>query len=111
MARKHLGDGSITSAATETTIYQPAATNLSGTVGSLTFFNTSTTAQLTVTVYGPHASTATDADIIDEKTINPRQSYICRPAINKVVAGSDLISCECDVGGDVLNYSCDGAEE
>lgn len=111
MARKHLGSGSVTNAATETTIYQPAATNLIGTVGSLTFFNTSTTVQIVVTVYGPHTGAAAAGDIIDEAVINPRKSYICRPSINKVVGGSDLLSCECDTGSSTLNYQADGVEE
>lgn len=110
MARKHLGNGTVASAATETTIYQPSAANLIGTVGSLTFFNSSSTAQATVTVYGPHTGAAATSDIIDEYTINPRKSYICRPAINKVVANSAKISCACDVGSNVLVYSADGDE-
>lgn len=110
MARKHLGNGTVASAATETTIYQPSASNLIATVGSLTFFNSSTSSQATVTVYGPHSGAAATADIIDEFTINPRKSYICRPAINKVIANSAILSCQCDVGSNVLVYSADGDE-
>lgn len=109
--RKHLGNGTVASASTETTMYQPAATNITGVLGSVTFFNSSTTAQIVVTVYGPHTGAAADEDIVDEVVINPRKSYICRAMINKVVGGSNLISVECDAGSDVLTYSVDGAEE
>ena len=109
MARKHLGSALIGSAATETTIYTPAAANLIATIGSLTFFNTSASAQATITVYGPHSGAAASGDIIDEFTLNPRKSYVCRPAINKVVAQSELISCECDTAS-IVNYSADGDE-
>ena len=109
--RTHLASGTVTTSATETTIYQPTGTKI-GTCGSLTFFNSSTTATILVTVYGPHAGAAANEDLIDEFYLGPRDSYLCRNAINKVASGasSQLFSVECDTGGDVLTFSMDGTE-
>lgn len=109
MARKHLGNGAVALSATETTIYQPAVSNLTGTIGNLVFFNTSSSAQITVIVYGPHTGAAGSDDIIEEFVLNPRKSHLCREMVNVVCDNSKLISCQCDTAA-VLSYNCSGDE-
>jgi hypothetical protein len=112
MGRKHLADGTVTTSATETTMYTPSGA-LVGTIGSATFFNSSASARVLVTVYGPHAGAGTNGDIVDEFYLEPRRSRVCTRLINKVCEGSQshLVSVECDTGSDVLSYNLDGFEE
>lgn len=109
MARKHLGNGTVTLSATETTIYAPAVSNLTGTIGNLVFFNTSASAQVVVTVYGPHTGAAGNDDIVEEFTLNPRKSHVCREMVNAVCDGLKKISVQCDTAA-VLSYNCSGDE-
>ena len=106
-SRKHLGSGLLTTS--ETTIYSPAATNINGVIGKLSFYNEHT-AQVTVTVYSPHSGTAASGDYLDKFTMNPGKSYICRAAINEVIPGGEKLSAVADVTN-VINYSCSGGEE
>lgn len=111
MGRKHLADGAVATASSETSMYQPEGV-LVGTIGSATFFNKHATSRILVTVYGPHAGSATDDDIVDEFYLEPRRSRFCTRLINKVCEGasSQLVSVECDTT-DSLVYSLDGSEE
>lgn len=106
--RKNLGSGQL--GASETTIYTPNVNNLTGIVGSLTFFNTSSTSQVTVTVYAPHTGSASTSDIMEKFTINPEKTHLCREMVNKVIEGGTLISALASTDS-VVNYSCSGGEE
>lgn len=109
MARKHLGNGTVSLSATETTIYVPSVSNLTGTIGNLVFFNTSSSAQITVIVYGPHTGSAGNDDIVEEFVLNPRKSHVCREMVNAVCDSLKKISCQCDTAA-VLSYNCSGDE-
>lgn len=107
-SRKHLGSGLLGSA--ETTMYTPTATNITGVIGKVSFFNESTTAQVTVTIYSPHSGSAASGDYLDEVVINPRKSYICRAAVNEVIPGGQVLSAVASTGS-VISYSVSGGEE
>lgn len=104
-SRKFQGKGQL--AATDTQIYAPAG-NAVGTVGVLTFYNTSSSAQVTVTVYAQH--TGTPDRILEKFVLNPEKSHICRPATNQVIASGYQISGLASTGA-LVDYTCSGAEE
>lgn len=106
-SRKLQGTGQL--AITDTTIYEPAG-NATGTIGTLSFYNTSATTQVVVTVYAPHTGTA--ARVLEKFTINPEKSHVCRPAINQVIEGSASyqLSALASVAATV-DFTCSGAEE
>lgn len=108
--RKHLGSGQISSAATETTLYQPATAGTTGVIGSCTFYNAHATDRIEVTVYAPHSGAAASTDIIEKFSLDPGKSHNCTIAVNKVVAGTNLFSAQCDTAT-ACNYSLDGGEE
>lgn len=105
-ARKILGSGFLSDSTTS--MYSPAATNLTGVIASASFFNESTTDQVKVTIYEPYTSAPTN--VLDEVTINPRKSYLCRVAVNKVVDGSYTFGAVADTAS-VISYSVHGGEE
>lgn len=104
-ARKFLGKGQL--AATNTTMYAPTG-NAVGTIGVLSFYNTSSTAQVTITVYAQH--TGTPDRILDRVVLNPQKSYISRSAINQVVESGYLISALASTGA-LVDFTISGAEE
>lgn len=106
-SRKHLGSGLL--ADSETTMYSPSATNLTGVIGKVSFFNESTQ-QVTITIYSPHAGAAATGDFLDEVVINPRKAYICRAAVNEVIPGGQIFSAVASVTN-VISYSVSGGEE
>lgn len=105
---KKLGAGQLT--ASETTMYTPAASTLRGIVGKLTFYNTSTTAQVTVTLYCTHTGAAGSDDVLETVVLNPLETYICRAAINEVIVYGDVISALASTAL-LVNYSIHGGEQ
>lgn len=106
-SRKQLG--SVQLGVAETAIYTAGA-SVTGTIGHLSFFNTSTSLTETITLYNPHSGAAGSDDILEIIVLGPRKTYVCRNAINKVVPGGYNISALTTTAATV-NAFCDGGEE
>lgn len=104
-SRKFQGKGQL--GVTDTEIYAPQG-NAVGTIGVLSFYNTSTTAQVEVTVYSPH--TGTPDRVLEKFVLNPEKSHSCRFAVNQVIESSYQISGLAGTGS-VVDFTCSGAEE
>lgn len=104
-SRKFMGKGQL--GTSDTQIYAPSG-NAVGTVGKLSFFNTSSTAQATVTIYAPH--TGTPDRILEVVVIGPQKTHVCRAAVNEVIESGYQMSALASVAATV-DFSMSGAEE
>jgi len=81
--------------------------NVQKVIKDLSFFNTSTTATILVSV-NRFTSNATDSNVFAERAIPPRRSWKCLQAIDKVISTGFTLSAKAGVAN-LINVDCDGS--
>lgn len=93
---------------TAETLYTPSSASESGTIRKLSFYNSSTTTNRTVTVYVVEASGSADAGTtLAKKTIPPLKTWNCLEIQGEVISGTMKLMADQNSGTDV-NSNCSG---
>jgi len=89
-------------------LYSPSSSSESATVRKLSFYNSNTTTNRTVTVYVVESSgTADTGTTLAVRVIPPLKSWSCVEVQGEVISGSMSLQAKQDAGTDV-NVNCSG---
>lgn len=93
---------------TAETLYTPSSTSESATIRKLSFYNSSSTTNRTVTVYVVEASGSADTGTtLAKRTIPPLRSWNCVEIQGEVISGTMSLQADQDSGTDI-NSNCSG---